>query len=197
MEKKLIVAMLGSKGGLIEQHNLFVTVGSSYKDPEVIEEMNASWDLAGHLDDAVVLESLPGYCIEVVPDTEPYLAEEERLYIVWIGWYEKTPSLQVPGLFLLDTERHAMFIIVAQNQREIHEKLLNFEPYRLGQEPCVKEGRSHTDNKHCITNSDIDGITEVNDLLIQKGYRVRVLETSKEMTPNEEFHGYGLFSKFV
>ncbi len=196
---KLIVSVLGSSGGGLETHSLAVTVGSSCNSPDVIEDLQNSWEKATHIDDIYFLEEVPGYKIKLIPLSDPYLKQEEKLYLVWLGWYEEKTQPEEEGLLLLDTEKHELFAAVAKSSSEIKEKLKrSFSPYAEGQKETVgKNMRSHLDNTHVVSFADIDGLKEVNELIAQKGFRVVLEKNDKSMKRNRQNHGYGKFSRYL
>jgi len=195
--KKLVIAYLGGTA-VIEQHNLFIGIGASFRDPKLITEMQKFWGIGTHIDDAVVLSEINGYDIKVVPIGERK-ESELKLYVVWIGWYEKPLQLPTPGVYILSTERHALFSIVAKGESDMKEKLLTYRPFAEGQSAAIgKRSRSHIDDKYGITFSDIDKIINTNSEVEKRGFALEITRQPEATSlNNEEWHGYGKFTKFL
>jgi hypothetical protein len=175
MKKNLIIVNLGGGSGRNENHYITAVVGESCESSEVLKDLQEEWELASHIDNAVILKKIQGYQVKVVSIDQPFTPLEEKLYLVWVGWYEHFPQTGEEGVFILNLEQHAAILVVAKNSKEITEKLMSFSKFYQGQqEDVASEASSHRDNTHevsffsGVTFAAADEVTEVNEIIAKK-----------------------------
>jgi hypothetical protein len=184
-ETKLYMLLLGCKplGRLIEQHDIYFTIGKSLKD--IIPEITDSWPGSGdiHLDAWREVTETDGYSISI----EPRKAGEKKndsllkLFFINLGGYK-------PGEF---EEYHYKMIAVAESKSAAIIQSKQTASYR---HTGFKGAESHVDDKYGI---DVDDLYEIEDILpgyVRKEYRIMISKTASGK--KDEWHlGYTALSK--
>ncbi len=192
---KLFVVLLGGKDkeDKIEAHNLFIGVGNTIDS--LLPKIKKDWPSASHVDAYMILNHVDGHRISIeevdglkmrigtppIPTAELNIKSEfPKLVMANIGYYKK-------GEF---AEFHKLLPIVLQEGDKITEKVKSDPDFLKGQD-LGEKARSHVDDKHYITDFDVDDVIDVQSNVA--GYSV-FLTPEKEQAENVLCIGY-LFSE--